>query len=146
MKKIALGADHGGYALKEVIKKHLLEAGYAIEDLGTHSTESVDYPKYGKLVAQAVIEKKVDCGILVCGTGIGISIAANKVPGVRAALCTDVTMAKLTRQHNDANILALGGRIIGDVVALEIVDTFLKTDFEGGRHSRRVEAIECDLF
>lgn len=146
MKKIALGADHGGYALKEVIKKHLLEAGYAIEDLGTRSTESVDYPKYGKLVAQAVIEKKVDCGILVCGTGIGISIAANKVPGVRAALCTDVTMAKLTRQHNDANILALGGRIIGDVVALEIVDTFLKTDFEGGRHSRRVEAIECDLF
>lgn len=142
MKKIGLGADHGGFALKETIKKHLLEKGYEVEDFGTHSTDSVDYPKYGKLVAYAVVEKKVDCGILVCGTGIGISISANKVPGIRAALCTNTTMAKLTRQHNDANILALGGRIVGDVLALEMVDIFLETEFEGGRHSRRVADIE----
>lgn len=142
MKKIGLGADHGGFALKEVIKKHLLDKGYEVEDFGTHSTESVDYPKYGKLVAHAVVDKKVDCGILVCGTGIGISIAANKVEGIRAALCTNTTMAKLTRQHNDANILALGGRIVGDVLALDMVDIFLTTEFEGGRHQKRIDTLE----
>lgn len=146
--KIALGADHGGYELKEKIKKHLSEKeGIKIVDMGTYSTESVDYPKYGHLVAKSVVEKEVDFGILVCGTGIGISIAANKMTGIRAALCTNTTMAKLTRQHNDANILALGARIVGDVLALEIVDEFLATAFEGGRHTRRVEAIEaCNLF
>lgn len=146
--KIALGADHGGYELKEKIKKHLSEKeGINIVDMGTYSTESVDYPKYGRLVAKSVVEKEVDFGILVCGTGIGISIAANKISGIRAALCTNTTMAKLSRQHNDANVLALGARIIGDILALEIVNEFLATSFEGGRHTRRVETIEtCDLF
>lgn len=146
--KIALGADHGGYELKEKIKKHLSQKEYIkIIDMGTYSTESVDYPKYGHLVAKSVVEKEVDFGIVICGTGIGISIAANKISGIRAALCTNTTMAKLTRQHNDANILALGARIVGDVLALEIVDEFLETSFEGGRHTRRVEAIEdCNLF
>lgn len=146
--KIALGADHGGYELKEKIKKHLSEnEDIKVLDMGTYNTDSVDYPKYGHIVARSVVEKEVDFGILICGTGIGISIAANKISGVRAALCTNTTMARLTRQHNDANILALGARITGDVLALDIVDEFLKTVFEGGRHIRRVEAIEgCDLF
>lgn len=142
MEKIGLGADHGGFTLKEIIKKHLLEKGYEVEDFGTNSTESVDYPKFGKLVANAVLKKSVDCGILICGTGIGISIAANRILGVRAALCTNTTMAKLSRQHNDANILALGGRMVGDVLALEMVDVFLTTKFERGRHSRRVENLD----
>lgn len=146
--KIALGADHGGYELKEKIKKHLSEKeGINIVDMGTYSAESVDYPKYGHLVAKSVVEKEADFGILICGTGIGISIAANKISGIRAALCTNTTMAKLTRQHNDANILALGARIVGDVLAFDIVDEFLATSFEGGRHTRRIEAIEaCNLF
>lgn len=144
--KIALGCDHGGFTLKETIKKHLLEQGYEVIDKGTHSLESVDYPKYGQIVAKSVLDKEVDYGILICGTGIGISIAANKFKGIRAALCTDTTMAKLTRQHNDANILAMGARIIGDVVAKDIVDTFLSTEFEGGRHIKRIESIECNLF
>ena len=146
--KIALGADHGGYELKEKIKKHLSQRqDIEIVDMGAHSTESVDYPKYGHAVAKSVVEKEVDFGILVCGTGIGISIAANKIKGVRAALCFNTTMAKLTRQHNDANILALGARIVGDVLAFDIVDEFLSASFEGGRHAKRVDAIEdCNLF
>lgn len=141
--KIALGADHGGYELKEKIKKHLSQRqDIEIVDMGTHSTESVDYPKYGHAVAKSVVEKEVDFGILVCGTGIGISIAANKIKGIRAALCFNTTMAKLTRQHNDANILALGARIVGDVLAFDIVDEFLSASFEGGRHAKRVDAIE----
>nr|WP_241633653.1 ribose 5-phosphate isomerase B [Fusobacterium gastrosuis] len=146
--KIALGADHGGYELKEKIKKHLSQRqDIEIVDMGTHSTESVDYPKYGHAVAKSVVEKEVDFGILVCGTGIGISIAANKIKGVRAALCFNTTMAKLTRQHNDANILALGARMVGDVLAFDIVDEFLSASFEGGRHAKRVDAIEdCNLF
>lgn len=145
--KIALGADHGGFELKEKIKKYLLSKGnIEVIDMGTHSTDSVDYPKYGQEVARVVVNKEVDFGILVCGTGIGISIAANKIKGVRAALCFNTTMAKLTRQHNDANILALGARITGDVLALDIVDEFLVSSFEGGRHLKRVEAIEnCNL-
>ena len=139
---IALGADHGGFELKEKIKKHLLEKNYEVFDLGTHSTDSVDYPEFGHAVGHAVADKKADFGIIVCGTGIGISIAANKVPGVRAALCTNTTMARLTREHNNANILAMGGRIVGDVLALEMVDVFLSTNFAGGRHERRVNAIE----
>lgn len=140
--KIALGADHGGFELKEKIKEHLAKKNIEVLDMGTHSTESVDYPEYGQLVAKAVVDKSADLGIVVCGTGIGISIAANKVKGIRAALCTNTTMAKLTRQHNDANILALGARIVGDVLALDIVDEFLAASFEGGRHSKRVEKIE----
>lgn len=141
--KIALGADHGGYELKEKIKKHLSQRqDIEIVDMGTHSTESVDYPKYGHAVAKSVVEKEVDFGILVCGTGIGISIAANKIKGIRAALCFNTTMAKLTRQHNDANILALGARMVGDVLAFDIVDEFLSASFEGGRHAKRVDAIE----
>lgn len=146
--KIALGADHGGYELKEKIKKHLSQRqDIEIVDMGTHSTESVDYPKYGHAVAKSVVEKEVEFGILVCGTGIGISIAANKIKGIRAALCFNTTMAKLTRQHNDANILALGARMVGDVLAFDIVDEFLSASFEGGRHAKRVDAIEdCNLF
>lgn len=140
--KIGLGADHGGYELKEKIKNYLENNGYTVIDFGTNSTSSVDYPKFGHLVGEAVVKKEIDFGILICGTGIGISIAANKICGIRAALCTNTTMAKLTREHNNANILALGARIVGDVLALEIVDTFLSTNFEGGRHLTRVEQIE----
>lgn len=140
--KIALGADHGGFELKEKVKKHLLEKNIEVVDFGTHSTESVDYPQFGHAVGHAVANKEVDFGIIVCGTGIGISLAANKISGVRAALCTNTTMAKLTREHNDANILAMGGRIVGDVLALEMVDIFLSTEFAGGRHQKRIDAIE----
>lgn len=117
--KIALGADHGGFELKEKVKTHLIEKGYEVLDLGTNSTDSVDYPEFGHAVGHAVADKKAEFGIVICGTGIGISITANKVPGVRAALCTNTTMARLTREHNNANILAMGGRIVGDVLALE---------------------------
>ena len=148
--KIALGADHGGYELKEKIKQYLaVKKGIELLDFGTNSTESVDYPKYGHLVDKSIIDKEVDYGILVCGTGIGISIAANKIKGIRAANCTNTTMARLSRQHNNANILALGARIVGDVLALDIVDEFLSASFEGGRHQKRVDQIEieeCNLF
>lgn len=140
--KIALGADHGGFELKEKVKTHLIKKGYEVLDLGTNSTDSVDYPEFGHTVGHAVVDKKAEFGIVVCGTGIGISIAANKVPGVRAALCTNTTMAKLTREHNNANILAMGGRIVGDVLALEMVDIFLTTEFQGGRHENRINKIE----
>lgn len=140
--KIALGADHGGYELKEQVKKYLNDKGFEVLDLGAHSTESVDYPEFGKAVGNAVVEGKADRGIIICGTGIGISIAANRIPGVRAALCTNTTMAKLTREHNDANVLALGARMVGDVLALDMVDTFLTTEFEGGRHATRIAKIE----
>lgn len=140
--KIALGCDHGGFELKEKVKLHLIEKGIEILDLGCNSIESVNYPVYGKKVGQTVVDKKADLGIVICGTGIGISIAANKVRGVRAALCTNTTMAKLTKEHNNANVLAMGARIIGDVLALEIVDTFLEAQFQGGRHAARIEMLE----
>ncbi|MCM1565911.1 MAG: ribose 5-phosphate isomerase B [Dehalobacter sp. 4CP] len=139
--KIALGADHAGYQLKECIKEFLAEKGHEILDCGTDSDSSVDYPGYGFNVGKAVIESKADSGIVVCGTGIGISIAANKVKGIRAALCTDSYMAKMARQHNNANILALGARVIGQGVALDIVETFLTTSFSGWKHARRVDMI-----
>ena len=142
--KIAIGCDHGGFELKEKVKVHLEGKGYEVLDLGCHSTESVNYPVYGKAVGKAVANKEADYGIVICGTGIGISIAANKVKGVRAALCMNTTMARLTREHNNANILAFGARMVGDVLALEMVDTFLNTAFEGGRHTARVEMIEED--
>ena len=140
--KIAVAADHGGYKLKEKVKEHLLERGIEVEDLGTHSEESVDYPIYGKLCGEAVASGQADLGVVVCGTGIGISIAANKVHGIRCGLCTSVEMAHLTKQHNNANILALGGRTTGEELAMEIVDEWLDTQYEGGRHLRRVEMLD----
>ena len=142
--KIALGADHGGYLLKNKIKTYLSGKGYEILDMGTNNCESVDYPEYGHKVGHAIVDKKADLGILVCGSGIGISIAANKIKGVRAALCTNTTMARLSREHNNANILALGERIIGEILALDIVDAFLEGKFQGDRHQERVEKIEVD--
>jgi len=138
---IAIGSDHGGYALKQEIMKHLDEKGLEYKDYGTYSEESCDYPVYGAAVARAVVGGECDRGIVICGTGIGISIAANKIEGIRAANCTDCYMAEMTRRHNDANILALGARVVGSGLALKIVDTFLETGFEGGRHARRVAMI-----
>lgn len=140
--KIALGSDHGGYSLKESIKKYLIEKGYEVEDFGTHSLESVDYPHYALKAALAVSKGQCDKGILVCSTGIGVSIAANKVRGIRAALCGDLLSARLTREHNDTNVLALGAFITGEKLALAIVDTWLNTPFSGDeRHKRRINAI-----
>ncbi len=140
--KIAVASDHGGFALKEKVKEHLIERGFDVEDLGTHSEESVDYPVYGKACGEAVASGKADLGVVVCGTGIGISIAANKVKGIRCGLCTSVEMAHLTKQHNNANILALGGRTTEPELALKIVDEWLDTEFEGGRHQRRVDMLD----
>ncbi|UUV18302.1 ribose 5-phosphate isomerase B [Fusobacteria bacterium ZRK30] len=140
--KIAIGSDHGGFELKGKVINFLTEKGHEVLDLGCNSTDSVDYPKYGRLVGEAVVEKKADKGIVICGTGIGISIAANKVKGVRAALCTNTTMARLTREHNDANVLSMGARMVGDILALEMVDVFLTTEFEGGRHQKRIDQLE----
>jgi len=139
--KIAIASDHGGFELKENIKKYLAEREIEVLDLGTDSEASVDYPIYGKACGEAVAEGKADRGIVCCGTGIGISIAANKVEGIRCSLCTDVTMARLTRQHNDSNVLALGGRTTGLQTALDIVAAWLDTEFEGGRHQRRVDML-----
>ena len=141
MKKIAIGSDHGGIELKSDIKKYLLEEGYEVKDFGTNSSDSCDYPDYAIPVAEAVAAKEYDFGILVCGTGIGIGIAANKVPGIRAALCSDTFSAHATREHNDANILTLGQRVVGPGLALDIVKTFLHTEFEGGRHINRIDKI-----
>lgn len=139
---IALAADHGGYELKNIIKEHLKERKIKIVDLGTNSSESVDYPVYGKACAEAVASGKADLGIVCCGTGIGISIAANKVKGIRCGLCTSVEMATLTKQHNNANMIALGGRTTTPELAIEIVDAWLDTEFEGGRHQRRVDMLD----
>ena len=139
---IAIASDHGGFALKETIKEYLRERGDKIVDLGTTSEESVDYPIYGKACGEAVASGKAERGIVICGTGIGISIAANKVKGVRCGLCTSVEMAELTRQHNNANMLALGGRTTDPQLALDIVRTFLDTEFEGGRHKRRTDMLD----
>ena len=142
MKKIAVASDHGGYLLKEKVKKHLMDRGFEIIDLGTDSEESVDYPVYGKACGEAVTSGKADLGVVVCGTGIGISIAANKVKGVRCGLCTSVEMAHLAKQHNNANILALGGRTTDAGLAVKIVDQWLDTEFEGGRHQRRINMLD----
>ena len=140
---IAIGSDQGGYELKMEILKHLEERGLEYKDFGSYNSDSVDYPEYGKKVAHAVADGECERGILVCGTGIGISITANKVKGIRAALCTDCFMAEATRLHNDANILALGGIVVGVGLALKIVDTFLDTPFSNEeRHQRRINAIE----
>ena len=138
---IAIGSDHGGFELKQEIMKHHADMGLEYKDYGTYTTDSCDYPVYGEAVARAVADGECDKGILICGTGIGISISANKVKGVRAALCGDCYSAEFTRLHNDANVLALGARTTGSGLALKIVDTFLGTEFEGGRHARRVAMI-----
>ncbi len=138
--KIALGADHGGFELKEAIKKHLIDKGDEVVDFGTHSTDSIDYALIAKEVGEYVVKENI-LGVLCCGTGIGISIAANKVNGVRAACCSDYFSAKLTRAHNNANLLCMGGRVVGAGLALELVDVFLATEFEGGRHQRRIDQI-----
>lgn len=138
---IALGADHGGYELKEAIKKHLDEIGVDYIDCGTNSPESVDYAPIAKRTCDKVISGECEKAILCCGTGIGISMAANKVKGIRAACCSDYFSAKLTRMHNDANALCMGGRVVGAGLALELVDVFLNTEFEGGRHQRRIDQI-----
>ena len=140
---LALGCDHGGYELMQEVKAHLDQKGIAYRDFGCYSTESVDYPIYGKKVAEAVAGGECEQGILICGTGIGIYIVANKVKGIRAALCSDCFSAEATRQHNNANILAMGGRVVGPGLALKIVDTFLETPFSGDeRHERRISMIE----
>lgn len=141
--RIGLGSDHGGYNLKSEIITYLESKGIECIDFGTkNSNESVDYPLYGEMVANAVIEKEVDYGILCCGTGIGISLAANKVPGIRCAVVSDVFSAKMSKAHNDANMLSLGERVLGRGLALEIVEAWISTEFEGDRHSKRVDMIK----
>jgi len=136
---VALASDHAGFALKEALKAELARQGVGIVDLGTDGPESVDYPDFGRAVAEAVGAGRAEMGVIVCGTGIGISIAANRVAGVRAAVCHDATTARLARQHNDANVLALGARIIGIEVAIDCLHAFLSTPFDGGeRHQRRI--------
>lgn len=140
---IAIGSDHGGFALKKAVMKHLSDRGLEYKDFGTYSEDSCDYPEFGRAVALAVASGECERGIAICGTGIGISITANKVPGIRAALCGDCFSAEATRQHNDANVLALGARVVGEGLALKIVDTFLDTPFSNDeRHMRRIAKIE----
>ena len=138
---IALGADHAGFELKEALKGWLIDQGYQVLDLGTHSAESVDYPDYAIQVAQSVADGKVERGLLVCGTGIGMAMTANKVAGVRAALCSDLYTARMSREHNDANVLTLGGRLMDPEMAIEMLKLWLETEFAGGRHGRRVGKI-----
>jgi ribose 5-phosphate isomerase B len=139
--KIALGADHAGFELKQKIKAHLERRGIEVEDEGTGSTESVDYPDYAKKVGEAVAQKQADLGVLVCGSGIGMAIAANKVSGIRAANVSTEYEAEKSREHNDANVVTVGARILNEQQAVAIVDTFLKTQFAGGRHQKRVDKI-----
>lgn len=140
---IAIGSDHGGYDLKEAVKAYLLENGYQVKDLGCDKKESCDYPSYGKAVGKEVANGNCEKGIVICTTGIGISIAANKIHGVRAALCSEPLSAKMTRLHNDANVLAMGAGFVGKNLALEITEVFLKTEFSNEeRHERRVNLIE----
>lgn len=140
---IALGCDHGGYALKQEIIRYLEEKGLKYKDFGCNSLSSCDYPEFGQAAAKAVAEGSCDRGIIICTTGIGISITANKIPGIRCALCSDTVSARLTREHNDTNMLALGAGIVGVNLALEITDTFLNTAFSGEeKHQRRIDAIE----
>ncbi|MBQ9940103.1 MAG: ribose 5-phosphate isomerase B [Clostridia bacterium] len=136
---IALGCDHGGWELKEAVKKYLDEKGIQYEDFGCFNTESVDYPVYGKKVAEAIVEKKAEKGLLFCGTGLGMMLCANKYPGVRAICASDIFSVEFSRMHNNANVLTLGGRVMGPGLAIKLVDTFIHTEFEGGRHAKRVE-------
>ena len=141
--KLSIGSDHGGYAYKEAVKEHLISLGHEVVDCGCFGVESVDYPDFGIAAAELVRDGKVDRGIVICTTGIGISIAANKVRGIRCALCGDLKSAEMTRRHNDANMLAMGAGIIPLSLALEITDVWLNTEFEGGRHARRIGKISA---
>jgi ribose 5-phosphate isomerase B len=141
-KSIVIASDHAGYFLKEKIKEFLQKENYQVIDVGCFSPESVDYPEYGAKAIEKILNKEADFGILICGTGLGMSIVANRFSGIRAALCHEPFSAKMARLHNNANVLVLGGRIIGDGIALEIVKTFFETPFEGGRHERRINLIE----
>ena len=140
--KIVVGSDHAAYELKEAIKEKLIGEGHEVIDVGCDSTESVDYPKYGHAVGRAVASGEAERGIAVCGSGIGISIACNKVPGIRAALCTSVEMAEMCRRHNNANVVCMGARMISQELAFDIIDEWMTTDFEGGKHLRRINEIE----
>lgn len=139
--KIAIGCDHGGFELKPYVVEYLISRGIEVMDLGTNSSESVDYPDYGRAVGESVASGKADLGIVICGTGIGISLAANKVHGIRAAVVSDTFSAKMARAHNNANVLAFGARVVGKGLALELVSAWLDTEFAGGRHQRRVDKI-----
>jgi len=139
--KIALGSDHGGFNLKKEVIKHLKSKNIEITDFGTYTEDSCDYPEYALKVAREVVEGNFELGILICGTGIGVSIVANKVPGIRAALCSDTFSAHATREHNNANILAIGARVVGEGLALDIVDTFISSKFLGDRHQKRINKI-----
>ena len=142
LKRIVIGSDHAAFLLKETIKAYLLDKGYEVSDQGPENTDSVDYPDFGVRVAASVASGKFDRGILMCGTGIGMSMVANRFPHVRAALCGDPFAAAMSRRHNNANILVMGGRMIGDVLALEIVKVWLETPFEGGRHQKRIDKFD----
>ena len=141
MKMIAIASDHGGFDLKESLISCLFKKGCEFDDLGPLNKDSVDYPDYGVKLAEAILEKEFERGILICGTGVGMSIVVNRFPGIRGTLCTDVYTAKMCRKHNDSNILILGGRVVGKGLAAEIVDSWLITNFEGGRHQRRLDKI-----
>ncbi|MEE9402949.1 MAG: ribose 5-phosphate isomerase B [Desulfobacteria bacterium] len=142
--KMIIGSDHAGYQMKEKVIAHLRERGVEVEDVGTHGEESVDYTDFGRKVASKVSDATFDRGILMCGTGLGMSMVANRFPGVRAALANDLFSAIMSRRHNDSNILVMGGRLIGDTLALQLVDTWLDTPFEGGRHQRRLEKMDVE--
>ncbi|WP_138160552.1 ribose 5-phosphate isomerase B [Peptoniphilus catoniae] len=142
--KIGFGSDHAGYELKEILKEYLSEKGYDCVDYGTNSKERVDYPDYGKLVGEKVAQGEVDKGVLVCGTGVGISIAANKVKGIRACVCSEPYSAMMSVRHNKANIISVGARVVGEDLAKMIIDAFFSAEFEGGRHEKRVEKI-CSI-
>lgn len=139
--KVSLGCDHGGYELKEAVKKHLEETGVEYIDCGTYSLDSVDYPDYAEAACKKIQDGECELGLIFCSTGIGISIAANKMKGIRCCVCSDTYSAKYTRMHNNANVLSLGGKVVGPGLACEMVDLFLNTEFEGGRHQRRVDKI-----
>ncbi|HUY21960.1 MAG TPA: ribose 5-phosphate isomerase B [Acidimicrobiales bacterium] len=139
--RIAVGSDHAGYLLKEFLASHLADMGHEVDDLGTDSEASVDYPEFGAAVGRAVAEGRAQLGVCACGTGMGIAIAANKVPGIRAAVVHDVTTARLARAHNHANVVCMGGRILGNEVAKDAIETFLSTEPAGGRHDRRIDEI-----
>lgn len=140
--KIAIGSDHGGYELKEIVKSYVEKLGYEYKDFGTNDGNSIDYPVIAKEVAKSVTDKEFDKGIIICGSGLGVAIAANKVKGVRAVTCHDSYCAKMSRLHNNANVLTMGGRVIGPDVACEIVKIWLETEFEGGRHQKRIDMLE----
>ena len=142
IRKISIGSDHGGFEYKDVIKNFLTNEGYEVIDEGTYSKESCDYPEIAKQVAKKVSTGEVSRGILICGSGIGMSIAANKVKGIRAALCSEATSARLSREHNNSNVLCMGQRLIGETMAVEIVKVWLNTEFSGGRHQNRIDMIE----